>query len=221
MDVSLPCPVCIIRILQDTPYCWPSSSQNSPRPLQDATGASCPQCRGNALKLYDHYTRKAAFINDEGARRTFIIKDKRFRCRQCRYLFREPIEGLLPKKRSSEQHRQAMAQEYLKHVSNKTIAREFSVSESTVEHIIHEQFQRTIKQALNYPAPLMIGIDEHIIYQGATFATTIADLSNHRIYDVIEGKSRAMVEKTLISYEHRGKSDDGVHGFKLQLEASC
>lgn len=119
--------------------------------------------------------------------------------------FREPIEDLLPKKHSSEQYRQAMAHEYIKNVSNKTIAREFSVSENTVERIIHERFQRTIRQALNYPAPLMIGIDEHTIHRGATFANTIADLSNHRIYDVIEGKSRPMVEKTLMSYKDRDK----------------
>lgn len=166
---------------------------------------NCPQCGGNALTLYDHYTRKAAFINDEGARRTLIIKAQRFRCRQCRYLFREPIEGLLPKKRSSEQYRQAMAHEYLNNVSNKTIVREFSVSESTVERIIHERFQRTIKQALNYPAPLMIGIDEHTIHKARTFATTIADLTNHRVYDVIEGGSPAQVERTLMSYKDRDK----------------
>lgn len=113
-------------------------------------GANCPQCGGNALTLYDHYTPKAAFVNVEGAGRTLIIKAQRFRCRKCCYLFREPIEGLPPEKRSSEQYRQAMAHEYLNKVSNKTIAREFSLSESTVKRIIHERFQRTIKQALSY-----------------------------------------------------------------------
>lgn len=89
--------------------------------------ANCPQCGGNALTLYDHYTRKTAFINDEGARRTLIIRAKRCRCRECCYLFWKPIEGLLPKKRSSEQYRQAMAHEYIKNVPHK----KFSVSETS------------------------------------------------------------------------------------------
>lgn len=51
----------------------------------------------------------------------------------------------------------------------------------------------------------MIGIDEHTIHKARTFATTIADVTNRRIYDVIGGKSRPIVEKTLMSYKHREK----------------
>lgn len=60
-------------------------------------GASCPQCGGNALKLYGHYTRKAAFINDEVARRTLIIRAKCYQCREYLYLFREPMKACCPK----------------------------------------------------------------------------------------------------------------------------
>lgn len=167
--------------------------------------AICPHCRSRTVKLYDHYCRKAAFINDEGARRTLLIKAKRYQCQHCSFLFREPIQGLLPKRRSSEQYRQAIAHEYLKNVNNKTIAREFGLSQSTVERIIHERFHLIIKEALNYPAPLMIGIDEHTIHKGRNFATTIADLGNHRIYDIIEGRSLTQVERKLMSYKNRDK----------------
>lgn len=166
---------------------------------------TCPQCRSRTLKLYDHYWRKAAFINHEGVRRTLLIKAKRYKCQRCSHLFREPMEGLLPKKRSSEQYRQMIAHEYCKNVNNKTIAREFGLSQSTVERIIHERFHLKIKEALNYPAPLMIGIDEHTIHKGRTFATTIADLGNHRIYDIIEGKSLTQIERNLKRYKNRDK----------------
>lgn len=144
-------------------------------------------------------------MNEEGARRVLIIKAKRYKCPHCSHLFREPIEGLLPKKRSSQSYRQAIAHEYIKNVNNKTIAREFGISPSTVERIIHERFHLKIKEALSYPAPLMIGIDEHTIHKGRKFATTIAYLGNHRIYDIIEGKSLALVERTLKTYKDRDK----------------
>lgn len=165
----------------------------------------CPHCSHSGLNLYDHYSRKAAFINDEGVRRILIIKAKRYKCQDCSYLFREPIEGLLPKKRSSEQYRQFIAHEYMKNVNNKTISKELGISQSTVERIIHERFERKIKEVLNYPAPLMIGIDEHTIHKGHKFATTIADLGNHRIYDIIEGRSTSLIERTLKSYKDREK----------------
>ena len=170
-----------------------------------ARGVCCPQCGSKTLKLYDHYSRKATFINEDGAKRILVIKAKRYQCPHCSYLFREPIEGLLPKKRSSEQYRQAVAHEYIKSVNNKTIAKEFGISQSTVERIIHERFHLKIREALNYPAPLMIGIDEHTIHKGQKFATTMADLGNHRIYDIIQGKSLAQVERTLKSYKGREK----------------
>lgn len=165
----------------------------------------CPHCGSTSLKLYDHYSRKSLFYNEEGATRTLIIKAKRYRCQPCRHLFREPIEGLLPKKRSSEAYRKAIVHEYIKSVNNKTIAREFGISQSTVERIIHERFHLKIREALNYPAPLMIGIDEHTIHQGRRFATTIADLTNHRVYDVIEGKSLSLIERRLATYKDREK----------------
>lgn len=98
-----------------------------------------------------------------------------------------------------------MAHKYVKNVNNKTIAREVEISQSTVERIIHERFHLKIREALNYPAPLMIGIDEHTTHQGGWFAITIADLSNHRVYDAIEGKSPDLVEKRLMTYKDREK----------------
>ena len=53
--------------------------------------------------------------------------------------------------------------------------------------------------------PLMIGIDEHSIHKGRRFATTVADLGNHRVYDVIEGRSGASIESRLMSYGGRDK----------------
>ena len=56
-----------------------------------------------------------------------------------------------------------------------------------MERIIHERFELKIKEAFNYPAPLMIGI----------------------IYDIIEGKSLAQVEKTFKNYQGRDKVQQG------------
>ena len=51
--------------------------------------------------------------------------------------------------------------------------------------------------------PEIIGIDEHTIHKGYKFATTIADLSHHRVYDVIKGKRHSDIESTLMSYKGR------------------
>lgn len=51
----------------------------------------------------------------------------------------------------------------------------------------------------------MIGIDEHSIHQRSRFTATIMDLSNHRIYDVVEDKSLAQVKRILKRYKDKDK----------------
>ena len=63
----------------------------------------------------------------------------------------------------------------------------------------------SLKEKQNCDCPTILGIDEHTIHKGYKFATTIADLSHHRIYDVIKGKRHIDVEGTLMSYKGREK----------------
>jgi transposase len=135
-------------------------------------------------------------------KRYFVIKAKRYRCPHCGRVFREPIEGLKAWQRSSIDLRKHMAARYRQGVCNKNIAKEFKVSESTVERIIHERYEAKVKELLHYSAPLVIGIDEHKIHK-RRFATTIVDLKNHRVYDIIEGKSETSIGARIRSYPGR------------------
>ena len=164
----------------------------------------CPSCAGRSVSFYDHYYRKALF-DGNGSARLLKIKAKRYRCLSCGYLFRQRIEGLVGKRRSCESLRRRMAQDVSKGVSNRDTARRFRCSESLVEASVHEFYSRKCAEALSYSAPLMIGIDEHSIHKGRRFATTVADLGNHRVYDVIEGRGGASIESRLMSYGGRGK----------------
>ena len=124
---------------------------------------------------------------------------RRYRCPHCGHLFREPIRGLKPHKRMSENFKDSVAEKYLDGVTNKRISERLRVSQST----IHEKFEALVKEKLNYECPTILGIDEHTIHKGYKFATTIADLSHHRIYDVIKGKRHSDIEGALMSYKGR------------------
>lgn len=162
----------------------------------------CPRCSSNEVVFYDHYKRRAMFLLRGYEKRYFVIKAKRYRCPHCGRVFREPIEGLKAWQRSSIDLRKHMAARYRQGVCNKNIAKEFKVSESTVERIIHERYEAKVKELLHYSAPLVIGIDEHKIHK-RRFATTIVDLKNHRVYDIIEGKSETSIGARIRSYPGR------------------
>ena len=90
-------------------------------------------------------------------KRYFVIKAKRYRCPHCGRVFREPIEGLKAWQRSSIDLRKHMAARYRQGVCNKNIAKEFKVSESTVERIIHERYEAKVKELREiFPTGLII-----------------------------------------------------------------
>lgn len=86
-------------------------------------------------------------------------------------------------------------------MSNKKIAEKYRISPSTVERQLHCNHQRLMGEQLNYPCPQVMGIDGHSIHRGRArghkFAVTLADLRNHRVYEIFEGKESKVLEANL------------------------
>lgn len=203
-DKSPTMPYMLLRNFRVHRTCPTSQGQISYCDYYAPNPVDCPRCRARDVTFYDHYERRASFLLRGYEKRELIIKAKRYKCPHCGRVFRVTIEGLQPWQRSSTALRKHMAERYRQGVCNKYIAKEFNVSESTVERIIHERYEAKVKEMINYSAPMVIGIDEHKIHK-RRFATTIVDLKNHRVYDVIEGKSEAMIGARIRSYPDRMK----------------
>ena len=62
-----------------------------------------------------------------------------------------------------------------------------------------------------------MGIDEHTIHKGYKFATTIADLSHHRICDVIKGKRHC--DTNIL--QRQGEGEGRLHGFIKRIPKHC
>src|SRR5262249_34699710 len=76
-----------------------------------------------------------------------------------------------------------------------------SLGAATVERY----FRRVLKRqftALRPPrCPRILGIDEHFFTRRKGFATTLCDLKNHTIYDVVLGRSEASLDANLQSLQ--------------------
>ena len=64
-----------------------------------------------------------------------------------------------------------------------------------------------VKELQGRHSPKVLGIDEHFFTRKLGYATTLCDLSNHKVYDVILGRSEAAVKAPLqrIRERHRTK----------------
>ena len=73
---------------------------------------SCRRCGARDAIFYDHYERKAKLSSIDGKAYDVKIRAKRYRCPHCGHLFREPIRGLKPHKRMSENFKDSVAEKY-------------------------------------------------------------------------------------------------------------
>ncbi len=146
-------------------------------------------------------------MNTEGAVRHFKLKVKRFKCRSCGRTWKQSLEhaGILPYARRNERLNKAIGKQMMQGVSNKHIAKNFNINPSTVERTLHRLFKLHLKERLSYPCPVYLGIDEHSIHKGKHYAVTLIDLKNHKVYEVIDGKQTATLERALRKLKGRSQ----------------
>ena len=118
-------------------------------------------------------------------------------CKTCGKYFNLRLQGLLGKHQSSEafkldvfeRHSGGAAQSYLSETHN--------ISHATVERWYKVFIKDHIDGMKNNPLPRVIGIDEHFFTKKKGYATTIADLTKHRVFDVVLGRSEASLDDYL------------------------
>jgi transposase len=79
---------------------------------------------------------------------------------------------------------------------------------------VERYFQRGLRRqfAQWHPArcPQILGIHEHFFTRRKGFATTLCDLKNHKIYDVVLGRSELSLEAYFQRLEGKDKSVSSV-----------
>ena len=66
----------------------------------------------------------------------------------------------------------------------------------------------------NAMCPMVLGIDEHYFSKKKRYATTLVNLSKHKVFDVVLGRS----ENDLISYLHQLKGKDKVRVIVMEKQ---
>jgi transposase len=126
------------------------------------------------------------------------------------------LPGILPGRRTSESLRRKI---YLRHeegVCVSTLAEREGLGQATVSRIYAEHTQLKASERITLNCPQVLGIDEHTLHKQQRFATTLCDLKNHKVFDVVEGRSGL----TLARYFSRLKGREQVRVVCMDLSAS-
>jgi transposase len=78
-----------------------------------------------------------------------------------------------------------------------------SIGAATVARIYTQFTGRKAAERISLQCPKVLGIDEHTLHKGQRFATTFCDLRNHKVFDIVKGRSEADILPFLRSLKGR------------------
>ncbi len=178
--------------------------------------AQCLRCGSQRLYSKGPYVRQAAHLESFGRRSRIRIECRRYQCRDCRRWFVQPLPGLLKGRHSSEPFREKVYQLHHQGICGSALAKLMKLGSATVERIYHQFTVRKASERTSLTCPLVLGIDEHTLHKGCRFATTLCDLKNHRVFDVVEGRT----PEELAGYFLKLKGKDQVKVVCIDLSSS-
>lgn len=153
----------------------------------------CPKCASPANTTYDHRTIRIKDTPIRGNGIILRIKKKRYFCKTCNKPFTEPVQGILPRRRTTQRYRKAVVWACHNFSDLKRVKRAYRCSNDFIYKALYEQLD--LKNRTNqYPWPKTIGIDEHFFnrkqdFFKRSFVTMIVDYNNRRLKEVVLGKT--------------------------------
>ena len=163
----------------------------------------CIYCNNKRLRKKDSFMRD---IRHEsiGVRYTYLrIKSHKYQCYSCKRYFNQRFPGIGKYQRATENLRKEVFYKHTEGVSQKDLSRHLNIGKSTIERWYHYGYKQRDKHIKSMMCPRVLGIDEHRFSKKVGFSTTLCDLSKHRVFDVVKGRSKKELEPYLKSLAGR------------------
>lgn len=177
---------------------------------------SCAHCE--SFKTRSKGWRERSLKHTRTGNKTIIIRlqIRKLFCHSCKRSCHQRIEDVRPRMRSTENYRMEVYEQHLGGVSQTTIAKTHQISPATVERWYKDFLGFRAKEMKQIHCPFILGIDEHHFTKKMGYATTMVDLRNHKVFDVVLGRSEA----SLASYFRRLKGKDKVKVVVMDLSST-
>jgi len=151
----------------------------------------CPSCGTMALRKKDQKERRIRHISIGKRAMVLILKTIKFCCVTCKKYFWQRFQGVLPRMRNTEAFKEQIADLHHKGITAKDLGIDHGLGHATVTRWYTDYLQRKNLELSGSALPKILGIDEHFFTRRKGYATTLCNLSTHRVFDVVLGRSEA------------------------------
>lgn len=166
---------------------------------------ACIHCAYDGVKIKATNQRTLKHTRQGNQLMTLHLKAPKYYCPECQRYFCHRFKGVRPRFRASEAFKLEVFEAHDGGVSQRKIARTHRTSEATVERWYQGFCRQRQSEMSNRPCPRVLGIDEHFFSRKQGYATTLVDLKNHKVFDVVLGRSEASLRRYLQRLPGRDK----------------
>ncbi|MBD3649054.1 MAG: ISL3 family transposase [Pseudomonadales bacterium] len=177
------------------------------------TRPRCIYCRHRRVKIKATYQRTLKHTRQGNQLLTLYLKTPKYYCPQCQRYFRHRFQGVRPRYRSTEAFRLEVFEAHEGGVSQRKLSQTYDSSPATVERWYQGFLAQKRSEMSNRPCPQVLGIDEHFFTRKRGYVTTLVDLKNHKVFDVVPGRS----EVSLRGYLQRLRGREKVRVIVMDL----
>lgn len=137
----------------------------------------------------------------------------KYHCPGCNRYFRHRFVAIRPRMRATEGFRLEVFEAHDGGVSQSKLSLTHGISGATVERWYQHHVRRRVSELSGRDCHQVLGIDEHFFTRKKGYATTLVDLKNHKVFDVVLGCS----ESSLRAYLSRLPGRDRVQVVVMDL----
>ena len=176
----------LVNVEGKRPICFTLEHRQRPK--------RCPYCGADRLHSKGRYERRVRHLDHWHRPSVWKVLTRRFECTECERSFVPELPGIRPWRRFSEAFRKSLYELHQAGIDVSNLAARSQAAPATVSRCYTQFTERKARERISQQCPLVLGLDEHTVHKAHRFATTFCDLKNHRVFDVVAGRSAKQLE---------------------------
>lgn len=164
---------------------------------QPAQRPACAYCEHARVRIKATYQRTVKHTRLGTQLMVLHLRVPKYHCPQCNRYFRHRFPGIQPWYRATESYRLQVFEAHEGGVSQRRLTRTHRIGSATVERWYQSYVRRRVSELSGRSCPPVLGIDEHFFTRKQGYATTLVDLKNHKVFDVVLGRSEPSLRRYL------------------------
>lgn len=160
---------------------------------------ACVYCAHAVVRIKATHQRTLKHTRQGNQLMVLHLTVPKYHCTLCNRYFRHRFAGIRPRLRATETYRLEVFEAHDGGVSQRKLTATHRIGSATVERWYQSFVKQRVSELSGRSCPQVLGIDEHFFSRKKGYATTLVDLKNHKVFDVVLGRSEA----SLRGYLHR------------------